>query len=75
MGFNTETLALIDAAIATRIAGGSVESYTIGSTNIAMCKLSDLFKIREQLAVLAADETAVTNGGSRVHLVNLRPTR
>lgn len=42
-------LASVETAIETRLAGGTVESYSIRGRNIAYVKLDELFKLRRQL--------------------------
>jgi hypothetical protein len=73
MGFYADTLTALRSAITTRLAGGDVESYTIGDTDIKLCSLETLFKLETQFAKRAADETLQAAGGSRLHFANMRP--
>jgi hypothetical protein len=73
MGFYADTLAKIQAAITARLNGGEVESYSIGGTSLSMCSLETLFKLEADMKKKASDETIAANGGSRLHLANLRP--
>jgi hypothetical protein len=73
MAFYAETLALIRTAITARLNGGEVESYSVGAVNLSLCPLETLFKLETQYATLAANETAVATGASRIHFANLRP--
>jgi hypothetical protein len=70
MGFATDVLTLIQAAITARFAGGDVEGYTLpDGTDIKMCSLDTLFRWQEKFAAQAASEA----GTSRFRLGRLRP--
>ncbi len=56
----SDLLASVIAAIETRLAGGTVESYSIRGRNIAYVKLDVLFKLRDQLT--REVETASSGG-------------
>lgn len=71
MGFATDALTLIQAAITARLSGGDVEAYTLpDGTDIKMCSLDTLFRWQEKLSVQAAREA----GTSRFRLGRLRPS-
>jgi hypothetical protein len=42
-------LASVEAAITARLAGGTVESYSIRGRNLAYVKLTELFELRDKL--------------------------
>lgn len=73
MAFYSDTLTAIRNAITARLVGGEVESYTVLGEDIKLCSVETLFKLEEQLAKRAADETAKAGGGSRLHFANMRP--
>ena len=49
MATSSELLTLVDSAVETRLAGGSIQSYSVGSVNIAYCPLTELVKLRDKL--------------------------
>lgn len=70
MGFCSEVLVAIRAAITARMAGGDVDGYVLpDGTDIRLCSLDTLFRWEEKFAGRAAAEA----GGSRVRLARLRP--
>lgn len=54
-------LAAVNAAIATRLSGGAVQSYSIGNRNLQYMTLSELMALRKQLAREVAISRQRTN--------------
>jgi hypothetical protein len=57
----TELIELIDKAIATRLRGGAVQSYSIGGRNLQYMTLSELRNLRADLG----KQIAAEKGGGR----------
>ncbi len=57
----SELIELIDKAIATRLRGGAVQSYSIGGRNLQYMTLSELRNLRADLG----KQIAAQNGGGR----------
>lgn len=71
MGFATDVLVTIQAAIQARLAGGDVEAYVLpDGTDVKMCSLDTLFRWEEKFLARASAEA----GTSRFRLGRLRPS-
>ncbi|MGE0267881.1 MAG: hypothetical protein AB7S78_05460 [Candidatus Omnitrophota bacterium] len=65
----SELIVLIDKAIATRLRGGGVQSYSIGGRNIQYMTLSELRNLRADLG----KQIAAENGGGRNYAKFVNP--
>ena len=65
----SELIELIDKAIATRLRGGAVQSYSIGGRNLQYMTLSELRNLRVDLG----KQIAAQNGGGRNYAKFVNP--
>jgi len=65
----SEMINLIDKAIATRLRGGAVQSYSIGGRNLQYMTLSELRNLRADLN----KQIAAQNGGGRNYVKFVNP--
>jgi len=65
MATSAELLAAVETAISTRLSGGAVASYAVGSNNLRYMELPDLVAFRDKLkAEVSAQLGGVRNYGS-----------
>ncbi len=67
---NASLLTAVNNAIAARLNGGAVDSYTIGGRDLKYIPLADLFKMRDNLR----REIAAGAGGARNYISFRRPS-
>lgn len=69
MATTTEMLDQVNAAIAARLSGGAVASYSINGRNISYMPMPDLLALKRDLQ----KQLAAENGGSRNYAKFVKP--